>query len=207
MRVRVAGISERGCCGFASVADDEDVLSVASPSADEAVDVDKVEALTGAAQTFGVLNTTERYGVILKLITARSDTARAAQLRTAIDVLEASGLELRRRREPVLRLTARVGSRSEGAHEPFARQNGWSAVYGTSSMAPTVAALQLAAAGAGPPVVAIRWMNVVSARRPGLPAGDADSSSHGIAVGSTVTPSMRWPTTMLPSLACHDGPA
>ena len=42
-----------------------------------------------AKQAFAALNKTERYGVILKLLTARSDAARAAQLRQAIGELEA----------------------------------------------------------------------------------------------------------------------
>ena len=42
------------------------------------------------------------------------------------------------------------------------------------------------------------WPGVVDA---------ADSRTHGTAVGSTLTLASAWPTTMLPSLACHDGPA
>src|SRR3954453_515125 len=75
---------------------------------------------------------------------------------------------------------------------------------------PAAVALQVAASGARPPVVAVRWMNVVSpSRSPDGPAvGEGvDSSSQGIAVGSTVTGRIRWPTTLLPSLACHVGPA
>jgi uncharacterized protein YdeI (YjbR/CyaY-like superfamily) len=40
-----------------------------------------------AARAFEALGKTERYAVILKLLTARSATARAAQLRNAIDAL------------------------------------------------------------------------------------------------------------------------
>lgn len=42
-----------------------------------------------AAQTFDALGRTRRYAVILKLITARTDTARAAELRRAMTSLEA----------------------------------------------------------------------------------------------------------------------
>jgi hypothetical protein len=55
----------------------------------------------------------------------------------------------------------------------------------------------------------IRWMYVVSASlAPSGPAEveAADSSSQGIAVVSTVTPSIRRPTTLLPSVACQLGP-
>jgi uncharacterized protein YdeI (YjbR/CyaY-like superfamily) len=41
-----------------------------------------------AAQAFDALNKTQRYDVILKLITARSAVARAAQLRRAVNTLE-----------------------------------------------------------------------------------------------------------------------
>ena len=44
-----------------------------------------------AAQVFGALNKTERYGLILKLVTARTAGARAAQLRRAIAALESAG--------------------------------------------------------------------------------------------------------------------
>lgn len=52
-----------------------------------------------------------------------------------------------------------------------------------------------------PPVVAVRWMKVVSGNRllPGPAVVEAaDSSNHGIAVASTVTQSTREPTTVLP---------
>jgi uncharacterized protein YdeI (YjbR/CyaY-like superfamily) len=41
-----------------------------------------------SAQAFDALNKTERYAVILKVVTARTDTSRAAQLRRAITALE-----------------------------------------------------------------------------------------------------------------------
>jgi uncharacterized protein YdeI (YjbR/CyaY-like superfamily) len=44
-----------------------------------------------AAHAFETLNKTQRYGVILKLLTARTAAARAAQLRRAITELEAHG--------------------------------------------------------------------------------------------------------------------
>jgi uncharacterized protein YdeI (YjbR/CyaY-like superfamily) len=44
-----------------------------------------------AAQVFGALSKTQPYAVILKLITARTSTARTAQLRRAIAELEARG--------------------------------------------------------------------------------------------------------------------
>jgi uncharacterized protein YdeI (YjbR/CyaY-like superfamily) len=42
----------------------------------------------GAARAFDALGKTERYAVILKLVTARTSTARAAQLRRAMAALE-----------------------------------------------------------------------------------------------------------------------
>jgi len=44
-----------------------------------------------AAQAFDALTKTQRYAVILKLVTARTATARAAQLRSAMTALEARG--------------------------------------------------------------------------------------------------------------------
>jgi uncharacterized protein YdeI (YjbR/CyaY-like superfamily) len=44
-----------------------------------------------AAQAFDALSRTQRYAVILNLVTARAATARAAQLRSAITALEARG--------------------------------------------------------------------------------------------------------------------
>jgi uncharacterized protein YdeI (YjbR/CyaY-like superfamily) len=44
-----------------------------------------------AAQAFDALSKTQRYAVILKLVTARAATARAAQLRRAITALDAGG--------------------------------------------------------------------------------------------------------------------
>ena len=44
-----------------------------------------------AAQAFGALGKTQQYAVILKIVTARTATARAAQLRTAIAALETHG--------------------------------------------------------------------------------------------------------------------
>ena len=41
-----------------------------------------------ATQAFDALSKTQRYGVILKLVTARTSTARAAQLRRAMSALE-----------------------------------------------------------------------------------------------------------------------
>jgi len=43
-----------------------------------------------ATQAFNALGRTQRYAVILKLVTARTATARAAQLRSALTALEAS---------------------------------------------------------------------------------------------------------------------
>ena len=40
------------------------------------------------AQAFGALGRTQRYAVILKLATARTETARAAQVRRAVSALE-----------------------------------------------------------------------------------------------------------------------
>ncbi len=45
-----------------------------------------------AAAAFGALNKTQRYAVSLKLVTARTATARAAQLRRAMTALEAGGI-------------------------------------------------------------------------------------------------------------------
>jgi uncharacterized protein YdeI (YjbR/CyaY-like superfamily) len=44
-----------------------------------------------AAKAFDALGTTQRYAVILKLVTARTPTARAAQLRRAMAALERGG--------------------------------------------------------------------------------------------------------------------
>jgi uncharacterized protein YdeI (YjbR/CyaY-like superfamily) len=44
-----------------------------------------------AAQAFDALNKTQQYAVILKLVTAHTATARAAQLRRAMTALEAHG--------------------------------------------------------------------------------------------------------------------
>ncbi len=44
-----------------------------------------------AASAFGALSRTQRYAVILKLITARTGTARAAQLRRTMTAFEAPG--------------------------------------------------------------------------------------------------------------------
>lgn len=44
-----------------------------------------------AAQAFGALGKTQQYAVILKLVTARTATARAAQLRKAMTVLHTRG--------------------------------------------------------------------------------------------------------------------
>ncbi len=46
-----------------------------------------------AAQAFGALGKTQQYAVILKLVTARTATARTAQLRRAMTALEARGDE------------------------------------------------------------------------------------------------------------------
>jgi len=43
-----------------------------------------------AARAFGALSKTQRYAVILKLITARTATARVARLRTAMSTLESA---------------------------------------------------------------------------------------------------------------------
>ncbi len=54
---------------------------------------DALAASPRAAQAFDALGKTERYSVILKLVTARTATARASQLRKAMTALEArSGL-------------------------------------------------------------------------------------------------------------------
>ena len=82
-------------------------------------------------------------------------------------------------------------------------------MYGTSAVVPTVPLVHVDAAGARPPVVFVRWMNVVAvSRSPSVPAGveRAERSSQSIAVGSTLTPSTRCPTTVLPSRACQVGP-
>jgi uncharacterized protein YdeI (YjbR/CyaY-like superfamily) len=58
------------------------------------VPADLAAALTAkprAARAFAALNKTEQYAVILKLATARTATARAAQLRKAMSALEARG--------------------------------------------------------------------------------------------------------------------
>jgi uncharacterized protein YdeI (YjbR/CyaY-like superfamily) len=44
-----------------------------------------------AAQAFHTLGKTQQYAVILKLVTTRTATARAAQLRRAMTALEARG--------------------------------------------------------------------------------------------------------------------
>jgi uncharacterized protein YdeI (YjbR/CyaY-like superfamily) len=44
-----------------------------------------------AAQAFDALGKTQQYAVILKLVTARTATARTAQLRRAMTALEAHG--------------------------------------------------------------------------------------------------------------------
>ena len=44
-----------------------------------------------AEQTFGALSKTQQYAVILKLVTARTATARASELRRAMTALEAGG--------------------------------------------------------------------------------------------------------------------
>lgn len=51
-----------------------------------------LEASPQAGQAFACLSRTEQYGVILKLLTARTLTARSAQLRKAITALEANGV-------------------------------------------------------------------------------------------------------------------
>ena len=54
---------------------------------------DLAAALTAsprAARAFGALSKTQRYAVILKLITARTATARVARLRTAMSALESA---------------------------------------------------------------------------------------------------------------------
>ena len=59
---------------------------------DATVPPDLAAALAGspqAAQAFDALGKSQQYGVILKLITARTATARASQLRRAIKVLRA----------------------------------------------------------------------------------------------------------------------
>jgi len=50
-----------------------------------------LEASAEAARAFGALGKTERYAVILKLVTARTATARAAQLHKSMIALEARG--------------------------------------------------------------------------------------------------------------------
>lgn len=45
-----------------------------------------------AARAFDMLTKTQRYAVTLKLVTARTATARAAQLRRAMTALEAGGV-------------------------------------------------------------------------------------------------------------------
>ena len=53
-----------------------------------------LESNPHAARAFAALSKTERYAVILKLITARAPTARATQLRRALTALEARGAEV-----------------------------------------------------------------------------------------------------------------
>jgi hypothetical protein len=68
-------------------------------------------------------------------------------------------------------------------------------------------ALQSAAAGAMPPVVWMRWTDVVFPNRPGV-VETAARRSQSIAVGSPFTPASRLPTTWLESLTdCQVGPA
>jgi hypothetical protein len=58
-----------------------------------AVPADLAAALAAspqAAQAFDALSKTQRYAVILKLVTARTGTARAAQLRTAMTAPDAA---------------------------------------------------------------------------------------------------------------------
>ena len=50
-----------------------------------------VAASPRAAEAFDALGKTERYALILKVVTARTATTRAAQLRKAVNALEASG--------------------------------------------------------------------------------------------------------------------
>src|SRR3954468_13627438 len=88
-------------------------------------------------------------------------------------------------------------------------QNTYSAVYGTAAVDPADFALQVDAAGASPPRVSRRWMNVVFASRPppfGAGVALPLSSSHAIELGSTVTEPESVPTILLPALVCHVGP-
>ena len=57
-----------------------------------------LESSPQAAQAFAALNKTDRYGVILKLLTARSAAAREAQLQRAIAALLAGDGDVRARR-------------------------------------------------------------------------------------------------------------
>src|SRR5206468_13031292 len=76
---------------------------------------------------------------------------------------------------------------------------------GTRATCPTNAPF---ADGALPPDVFSRWMKVVLAKMPGPSVLLALSRSHGMALGSTVTAfGGKAPTTWLPLLLCHVGPA
>jgi len=62
--------------------------------------------------------------------------------------------------------------------------------------------------GAFPPTVSRRWMLAVLARIPAPSVDFAARRSHGIAPGSGPGSwAFTSPTTLLPSLACHVGPA
>ena len=88
-RMRQSGLAEVD----AAQADGRWAAAYASQR-DAAVPPDLAAALAAsprAAQAFEALGKTRQYGVILKLVTARTDTARAAQLRRAMTALEAHG--------------------------------------------------------------------------------------------------------------------
>jgi uncharacterized protein YdeI (YjbR/CyaY-like superfamily) len=88
-RMRPSGLAEVG----AAKADGRWAIAYASQR-NAIVPADLAAALAAspqAAQAFEALGKTQQYAVILKLVTARTATARTAQLRRAITALEARG--------------------------------------------------------------------------------------------------------------------
>ena len=86
-RMRPAGLAE-----VEAAKTDGRWAAAYEPQRTAAVPADLIAALASspqAAQAFGALNKTRQYGLILKLLTARTATARAAQLRKVMADLEA----------------------------------------------------------------------------------------------------------------------
>ncbi len=86
-RMRPAGLAE-----VEAAKSDGRWADAYEPQRSATVPADLVAALASspqAARAFGVLSKTRQYGVILKLLTARTAVARSAQLRKAIVELEA----------------------------------------------------------------------------------------------------------------------